>query len=103
MVSQCIDAPVSRENFIEKVGTIVEAIQAVEILDLIDQLREGQANWVTIYQNNDEPPPNAGIEVGGDWTHCDNRSFYGSTLLDCLKQATELRSQFENRNSKMSS
>lgn len=102
MASQCNDAPVSRENFIEKVGTIVEAIQAVEILDLIDQLRDDRRGWVTIYRDYKESPPNVSIEVGGLWTRYSSskesenwainpRRFEGESIIACLKEAAASR------------
>ena len=74
----------------------LEICHAVEAIRLIDRLRAGEANCVTMGADNpDFTGPNSVIDCNGDWTGFEDRRFTGNDLLDCLRKAAAARAEQE--------
>lgn len=69
---------------------------AIECMKLIDELRAEECSSVEIINDNaDFGGPNSLIRVGGYW-HTDawpqcEETFYGDSVLDCLRKAVEAK------------
>lgn len=59
----------------------------IEAWNLIERLRAEEGHAVTINCGNPEPPPNAAIDVVGDWTDWEEKRFPGDSVLQCLHDA----------------
>lgn len=66
-----------------------------EIVDAINELRDGIADSVTLMNDNDDPPPTVAIECSGEWTNYETRRFEGDSVLDCLKAAVIAKRTFQ--------
>lgn len=98
MISQAkwdelVDSVNFKQTLIDENYRIVTQLRS--ILSHIDVLRSpaGSGNSVTIFCENDDPPPNQAIECKGDWTEWQDRRFEGDTLLDCLKAAVAAKTK----------
>lgn len=73
---------------------------ALEFVRLIEYLREGEVDSVTILCQADEGQTDTGdthgVDVNGVWTRFDDRRFYGRTILDALRAASNAKSVASN-------
>ena len=73
---------------------------ALEFVRLIEYLREGEADSVTILCQAEEGQTDAsdthGVDVNGIWTRFDDRRFYGRTILDALRAASNAKIEASN-------
>lgn len=66
------------------------ATQVLEMLTLMEALREEEGNTVEICSDAaDFGVPNCSINCTGEWTQWEPLPFYGDTVLDCLRKAAE--------------
>ena len=74
-----------------------DAKYALEILELIDELRDGEGDSVTIYCDNPDfnNLPNNQIEVFGEWTNWHSQHVHGDTLKECLENALKAKKEME--------
>lgn len=62
------------------------------LVALIEELRTGLAESVTIYQPNDDfGGPAEAVCINGEWTGFEDRHFSGDTLLEALTNATKAK------------
>jgi len=72
----------------ERLKIVKRQKDAVKIYDLIDELRAGEGDSVTIFcENSSFHGPNQKIAVNGEWTSWEDQDFDGDTLVDCLEEA----------------
>jgi hypothetical protein len=68
---------------------------ALEFVRLVEHLREGDSDSVTILCQAEEGQTDAGdthgVDVNGEWTRYDDRRFYGRTILHALRAASNAK------------
>jgi hypothetical protein len=65
----------------------IDPRDALEYVSLIDDLRSGQGWSVRICDDNFYEGLSCCVECEGSWIKHSSKSFYGDTVLDCLRAA----------------
>lgn len=88
--SLLIAIPLSRYKEIER---------AEDTVAIINELRSSYGASVEIHADNDDPDTKEEqcvISVIGDWTQWNERTFYGESVLECLRAAMRAKGEAEN-------
>lgn len=79
-----------RKSHEKWVGFADSMDEAVETLELINELRGQEGNGVGIACDNpDFGGPASAVVANGEWTNWEDRSFFGPTVLDALREARD--------------
>ena len=70
--------------------------RAIECWTLLEELREQEGHTVTLCCDNPDGPPDAAIQVCGDWTEWDEVRIEGQTVLECLQKAVRAKRAFDD-------
>jgi hypothetical protein len=75
----------------------VDVAQLVDLMKMIDRLRDGEGDAVAILCDNPDGSPNNAVECCGAWTEWEDRRFEGASLYEALSAAVATKNVAEAR------